>query len=608
MKGKKFEKTKKPKRIHFKNRLNIRHQLYLAYITAGVIPVLIIAAFSSLKTFEMFSNYNQRLLRSYCERVSTTLFEITTQVYNESESIAYNTSLWEVLGTDYKNPDAAKTAVKNLGSRTSAGKYYNAIDNISIYTENPTIGNVENVYYADEEIRSESWYKRAIDDQSPFWYSLTRKDKYGNRYWNLAIIRQIPAVSGNYESVLVIRLSDSYLRTRLTENQYDYAIAVNKGKISSSSEDDYYGLPISTVMPVDYSVNDFTYNGSENIGDDKYMIHGISAELYRTDSRIYICGLNGSIYRQLYEVSLRNFILIAAALIIPFFIIRMFSGHLSGRIVSLRESMHKVAEGEYDIPSDMAGNDEISQTFTDLLDTAKQIKEKNSRIYEVQLAEKDMKLKVLQGQMNPHFLYNTLETIRMKALTNGDREVSGMIKALGKILRFTLDNSRKSEVTLDKAMPIIDSYISIMTMRMGDRMSVKVNIDNSIEPGKTIVPPFIIQPVLENALLHGLADRSEGGLVTLGVTLKEREGGKCLLIRVTDNGAGMDHETLAALRKRIENDDNSGRHIGLANINRRLTLAYGADYGLTVDSEQGNGTVVLMTLPYITVNDPDKED
>ncbi len=595
-----FIRGKNKSREKFWKDMSIRHQLYLAYFFSGVIPVLVLSAISIVITYMMFSSYNQKLLQSYSERVSTTLFEITTQAYGASEKIAYDSTLWNILGNRYISDDAAKRAEEAYESEGFGSGEYSAIDSISIYTENPTIYSNDHYEYADETIRSSEWYQKASGRQAPFWYGLTRKDKYGNRYWNIAIIRQIPAIESDYGAVLVIKLSSSYLRTRLTEEEYDYVVSIDGMKISNSSDDDYIGMDYEKFFG-NVGGEEEIYDGMLRLDGINYMVHTAVTEPYRTDSKINICVLNGSIYNRLYEMSFRNFLLIFAALFIPFFIIRIFSGRLSGRITGLREAMRKVAVGEYDIPVDMTGTDEISETFSDLVNTARQMQEKNSRIYEVQLVEKDMRMKVLQSQMNPHFLYNTLETIRMKALTNGDREVSNVIKALGKILRFNLDNSRKSEVALGAELTIIESYLDIMKLRLGDRLTVKMNIDEDIDIEKTAVPPCMIQPLLENAIIHGLADKESGGVVTLGITSASGEEEDELCIRVTDNGSGIDEKTLAEIRERMARDDDTGRHIGLANINRRVKLGFGEGYGVKVDSEPYKGTLVEINIPFSTV-------
>ncbi|MDY6325028.1 MAG: sensor histidine kinase [Catonella sp.] len=585
----------------FWRHMGIKRQLYFAYIVAGVIPVMIIAVISVGRSYNTFSSYNEKLLQSYSERVSTTLFEITTQVYNVSEKITYDSDLWDVLGEAYNSSGDANVALADETVIADAMYNYNAIEGVTIYTQNPTIENSDNYVYANEGIRKQLWYQKALSRVSAFWCGMKRSDKYGNTYWNLCLVRKIPSSESNYTNVLVIKLSDDYLRTRLSENEYDYAIAVDTDMVFLSNTDEYYGADMDTLMPVDYNEENYIYHGTSTISNEKYMVYGSVSYPYKTDSKIYICALNKNIYERI-MMSVRNSVAaVVLALLVPLIIIHFFSDYLSGRIIKLRGAMHNVAEGNYDVPYELGADDEISAAFSDLVDTAKQIEEKNARIYEVQLAENEMQLKMLQSQINPHFLYNTLETIRMKALTNGDREAADAIKSLGKILRFSLENSNKNEVRLSESMKIIENYLSIMKLRFGERLTYEINIDKEITPENTMLKPLMIQPVVENAILHGIAESENGGKVTIHITTEIVENETKLIIIVSDDGEGMSESTLTYLIERMKGGTESGRHIGLANIYRRIKLGYGEQYDVLITSELGVGTSVTLIIPYITV-------
>nr|MCR5100215.1 sensor histidine kinase [Butyrivibrio sp.] len=303
-------------------------------------------------------------------------------------------------------------------------------------------------------------------------------------------------------------------------------------------------------------------------------------------------------------------LLLLVALIVPIITLVFFADYFSKRVLTLRSSMHKVSNGEYDIPPSLNGDDEISEAFSDLVITAHEIEEKNAQMYEAEIDKKEllskqseMELKMLTSQINPHFLYNTLETIRMKAVTAGDREVAGAIKTLGKMLRFVLDKGNAEEVTLESSIEHVKNYLLIQKMRFGDKINYEIEIDDSINPRLVTTLPLIIQPVVENSIQHGLREKEGKGIIRLDITKIVMEGNKnALKITVTDNGEGMSPENLEKLKESIKTPSDDGRSIGLANVYNRIKIKHGEPYGMTIDSTEGAGTVINIYVPVGPLN------
>jgi len=206
-----------------------------------------------------------------------------------------------------------------------------------------------------------------------------------------------------------------------------------------------------------------------------------------------------------------------------------------------------------------------------------------------------MEFKMLASQINPHFLYNTLESIRMKAFTVGDREVANAIKLLGKAMRYVLENNGTSFTELKNELNHIETYIMIQKLRFGDKFNYQLISDESVDAEQCMILPLLLQPIVENALLHGLEEKEEGGMITLQV---ERCGNSDdVRITISDNGCGMDEMTLATLRRDIEEKNPEKKEsIGLYNINQRIKLCYGEQYGMEVQSELEKGTSVSITI------------
>ena len=251
--------------------------------------------------------------------------------------------------------------------------------------------------------------------------------------------------------------------------------------------------------------------------------------------------------------------------------------------------MHRASTGNYDIIENISGDDELADTFKDLKATTQQIREQEARFYETKIHEQqlinmqqNMEFKMLSGQINPHFLYNTLEAIRMQAIRGGDRDVATSVKYLAKIMHYVLESTGKSNATLAEELTHVESYLQIQRLRFGDRINWNFYIAEDFDTSKYYLLPLLLQPIVENAVSHGLKDMDQNGHISIIV---EAEGEK---LNASIN------------EKRQEDDEKGVESIGLYNINQRIKYYYGSDYGLTIRSNQGKGTSVELRLPINT--------
>lgn len=212
--------------------------------------------------------------------------------------------------------------------------------------------------------------------------------------------------------------------------------------------------------------------------------------------------------------------------------------------------------------------------------------------------QREVEFKMLASQINPHFLYNTLETIRMKAKINKEPEIEELVKMLAKIMRRNIQVSDK-KVTLKSEVQLIEYYLKIQNYRFGDRIHSQVIVDENVEMDAKVLP-LIIQPFVENAFVHGLESSEDGGNLTVHVS---RDMG-VIIVNVEDDGVGMDYYELGKLRYAINSGEAAEKgHIGVSNVNQRLKLQYGEQYGITVDSKKNAGTKITIRMPLIFVDE-----
>ncbi|HCW54671.1 MAG TPA: two-component sensor histidine kinase, partial [Clostridium sp.] len=215
--------------------------------------------------------------------------------------------------------------------------------------------------------------------------------------------------------------------------------------------------------------------------------------------------------------------------------------------------------------------------------------------YKTKIEQKELELKQLQNQINPHFIYNTLESIHMMAEINDDYETSIMAEYFGAIIRYSM-NRKINTVKLKDEIAIIDNYIYLQKIRFDDLFTITNLISEDVLNCEII--KMIIQPLIENSINHGLSECSENGKIIIQSFVIDGN----LILTISDNGIGMDEKTLKSLNDYINGKNEAFKGIALRNINKRLKLNYGNEYGLEVCSVKDKGTSISITLPYIINN------
>ncbi|WP_080840565.1 cache domain-containing sensor histidine kinase [Cohnella massiliensis] len=289
---------------------------------------------------------------------------------------------------------------------------------------------------------------------------------------------------------------------------------------------------------------------------------------------------------------IRNQTLVFATLIVGFaLLISLVSAFaLTRPLRSLVRLMKKVQKGNLDVVFPVVRRDEIGlvgSAFNRMIDRVKLL---IADIYAMEQRKKEAELQSLQQQINPHFIYNTLESIRMTAVLHDDDEVGDMAQLLGKLLRYSI-HAGKETVPLAREWEHLRMYVKLLNYRYSDRFALE--LPEAEEPIQ--VMKLLFQPIVENAVYHGL-DESKPHL---RIRIESRVEGADRLFAVADDGGGMEPDTLLRLRSSLNRPPGEwdGRGIGLRNVHERLKLRYGEAYGLAVDSEPGRGTVVTVRLP-----------
>lgn len=289
---------------------------------------------------------------------------------------------------------------------------------------------------------------------------------------------------------------------------------------------------------------------------------------------------------------------VVTAILLSFVIISLLlsisiSYSITKPLNKLMQTIKLINQGDFSLRFKVKHNDEVGQLgrrFNDMMDMIDNLV---NTVHVTQIREREAELHALQAQINPHFIYNTLESIRLEARSNGNGPTADMVYALGKLLRYSI-NIKYKVVTVRDELDHLKNYLYLLNYRFDNKFSMVVDVEESLYGMKVI--KLIFQPIVENSIYHGLETKDEDGIVRL--TGRRTDG--ATVFDIEDNGRGMTGEQVEQLNERI-NDftsfDQTEGSIGLKNINERIKLQYGNTCGITVRSEPGVGTTVRITLP-----------
>lgn len=584
-------------------RKKISTQMTFAYIMAIVLPITILGVFLMRTTYVNQKNYYADLLESYNNGVKRTMYEIASQIYTFSESIVYNDELIAFLRGEYETEDELKAAAKEITLMDEYMETYGGIDEVLVYIDREDMINYRQYRVPTEEIKATEWYQKAQNQYIPFWVSYRVKNPTNNEYvWRLALVRKMILVGGDKEAVVMIKIKDAYLSSRINNQEYVTMISVDDTPVFFSNRMEYYGL-----MP-DFEFDSeeiYDYGGTKELDGEEALFHLSSLDISRTSSNMYLLTWDVSAIENTERIITIYTLILVATVLLTMFTLIWFSRSIVNQVKGLRAEMGKASRGEYDVMlTEFRASEELTEAFDDLLVMVKNIQAMEAAQYEAQIKEQNiqneqqkMEFKMLASQINPHFLYNTLETIRMKAFTAGDKEVATAIKLLGKSMRYVLENTGTADTSLQAEIDHILTYLQIQQLRFGDRVNYVVTIEPELNLEEYRVLPLLLQPIVENAIVHGLEAREKDGTVWISIYL--RNG--VIFVDISDNGCGMDETTLQTVMQKVEDYTKKRRKssIGLYNINRRIKLNYGEQYGLSIQSTLGEGTMVRVTFPAI---------
>ncbi|MDO5423954.1 MAG: histidine kinase [Eubacteriales bacterium] len=573
------------------NNLPLKHKL-LAIMLIGL---SIMAVMSFLIIQILSSSYNQMLYQSISESLSYSAKEITDyldKMENLTQLFLSDTKVQQELQNlkkAYENQEGHLNALNKVSSYTG-DYYYNYSDGILKYINLYTPASVikTNLISADkvpESIQQEILAQSDEKDGAPCWVD-TYMDEYG--LFLARNIRQIEMLKLDTLGTILINIDMNALVKASTkfENQYGetaYLIRAN-GKTLYHTEN------LSDENTARFNPETIDKYSIEQVGDRMYFIsHGMIEE-YGWD---YYCLVS---YEEIDEklTGIRSvcfWIIILDFLAVIFITVRLV-GKLVFHISSLKDRMHQFALDNTQVPETAYNYAErkdelglLNQQFDEMSRTIIALIQEN---YVNELLKKEAQLRALENQINPHFLYNTLDSIKWRAKSVGEKDITDMVESLSVLLRASLRTKDEKDYTVGREMEIVSSYITIQKLRYEERLLFENSIEESWYP--YIIPKLVIQPLLENAIFYGVEQNVEECHIILSG--EQKDG--VLHFYVKNTGSEIEDDLLEKLE--TEEIKPQGHGVGLLNIHKRVRIQYGEAYGLKLYNE-GDYAVAELLIP-----------
>ena len=579
---------------HFKS---VRSALFAAIsvmvLCAVVIVVAISLRFTRTSVFDNAVVYTRTIVRQtnqnidsyidYMDNIATMVSgsrDTQTFLYNKDEETLQVSECRQRLVEQFRTILKSRNDIRNIGLIQKDG---NRLFNNG--------GQQKNAYL---DLDTQAWYKNAItSNRSVLTSSHVQHVIRGERPWVITVSRGVRNFtgSGNREGVVFIDLNYSAISELCDQNSigskgYVFLLDQDGNVVYHPQQQQLYNeLQTENIDLVMNTDKETLMDGS----GDNARIYTISRS-EKTGWTVVGCTNVAELLKDSKKAR-SIYVLVAAILVVVALVLSNFiARNITRPLQQIRDSMARVQEGDFGAAEvEVTSRNEVgslTRSFNVMTSRIQELMKQN--IYEQQQKRKS-ELKALQSQINPHFLYNTLDSIIWMAEGKKNEEVVVMTASLARLLRQSISNEEE-QVPIGQEVEYARSYLTIQKMRYKDKLEFQIQVDAQIM--RVPIIKLVLQPLIENAIYHGLKYKEGKGLL---IVRGYREGENAVL-QIKDNGAGMDEQTLSHIfEKHKVNYRSNG--VGVYNVQKRLQLYYGMDYGITYSSKQGEGTTASIVIP-----------
>lgn len=579
--------------LYLKQRISVK--INTIYIVVVTVVTVVISLFLFARASKIIEQEKRQTLTGLLHQSSQNMDYIYGRVEDTCLRLYTSVSLKSVF---LKNPEDYSydqqisdyfTLTDIYGSNMS-NRYVDGIsmffDNKAFYIEILAAG------FSLDIAKQLSWYENIPSDGRIAWcYYFDPRQKSEQNSFTMSCMRAF-SDNGKIVGIIEVKLNQKFLRENLQEvkNQAGGEIFIlsKDGTILASSDRTKQGELFDQYSMLRLIEKDDYGEEAIKINNTRYRV------LYTVNEyeNVFVAVVPESVFM----ADIRSFVgyavlFVFISLVTSFVLVSVLSQSITSRITRLSDFMLKVSLDSEELAEISNEKDEITNleiSSNKMLSTSRKLM---NDLCAAEVEKKSSDLQLLQAEINPHFLYNILDSINWMAYRNQNEKVSHMTKLLATFFRQSLNNG-KSIVTIEHEINHVKTYLEILKLRYGDSIDYVIDIDEEILQQTTI--NMILQPIVENAVTHGILEKGEGtGTVCITGSVVE---GK-IVLSVSDDGVGVDDTIKQGIQKN-EFPPSTKNGFGLKNVNNRIKLQYGIEYGISIDSLETGGTMVEISLPF----------
>jgi two-component system sensor histidine kinase YesM len=494
------------------------------------------------------------------------------------------------------------------------------IANIRLFTDNPYVHEFWPVVLNESRIRNKPWYDTVMRQKGIVWWEIQRSREILSDTTvgpavetpYVSLFREFTYPDLTHNGILEVSMEVSHFFTKTFSSVQDPSsqllVVTRSGEVYTDEKAGIFQNAPAAKLAERIALTKQEGNHSEVFDYEGQSYLAIQSYIPRLDVHLVnvvsLADTLADIRRTRSNMVLIVFVLVGVLCIISYFMHSL----ILKRLRVLRDSMKKVRVGDFHLDVPVYGTDEVGELGHHYRQLLKKINELIVEQVNRQAATKEAELRSLKNQIDSHFLYNTLENLKMLAEVEGHYTISDALTSLGGMMRYSLQWTR-DRVWLRDEIQHIQNYIAIMNIRYDGRLELRLDVPPELLDQEVL--KMTLQPIVENAVKHGMNRSGQQGK-KLSIALSAAVRMDACIIEITDNGCGISEDRLRLLnrmlrmeesdymelRSRLERDGRESSGIGLRNVDQRLVMSYGMEHGIRVESVEGRFTRVVMTLPH----------
>ncbi|WP_224724198.1 sensor histidine kinase [Paenibacillus vietnamensis] len=571
--------------------VKLRDKMLLLYFLCVLIPIVLTNVIFYNVTSGNFKNQKMKDIAVTVEKAKNDLraqIDIALGISSVLNTDYFlNDSLEKVYASDKDYVESYNADIVWILNKYSP--VYKSIKQITIYTDNPTIIGGGYVIPITDDVKRTDWYAESIDAAYPIVIRNEQRGLLGREYV-YSVVRKLNYSAGRstWQKIVKIDIDPDAIRQVFSSISLDGDVYLI---------DEEKTIQYSSRTDIEWA-DGKTFYSPELLGDNTFLFEESYSSVNNSGEwKIVLAVSEDKVLEEVRKSRAFVYYLALANILIPSLLIAWIMKSLSSRLVGLLKHIKKVKHGSFQTVAHGDYRDEIGQLTSEFNRMTLQIKSLIDDVYIADIQRKDLELKrnqaqlhALQSQINPHFLFNALATIRTRSMMKNETETARIIHNMAKIFRKSLQWG-KDWVTVKEEMDLVLCFLEIQKYRFDDKLNYRIEVDESAYG--CMIPKMMLQPLAENASIHGIEPLTHDGMID--IRIRHEDG--CLFIRVKDNGVGMAQSELERMLKALHENEEMGDSVGIKNIFYRLQLYFSGEAEFEMTSAPGEGTLVCIRVP-----------